>query len=163
MATRLIFRSARRGAGGEAGYSLIEMMVAMTVIAAITVFALPATRAALPGLALRDAGQKLAETAREARRDAIAGSRESWIEIDLAARAYRRASGDWRALPEAADLRFVTARQESLGPDYGLIRFFPGGGSTGGVVTLTNDERQVEVRVDWLTGAAALVSGAAGR
>lgn len=153
MARRRISRSA------EAGHTLIELMVALTIVAAITAFAIPAARAVLPGVELRRTAEAVADAAKAARRAALTEAREGWVEIDVSARQYRAAGGSWRALPAGSELRLVTAAQERSGADRGRIRFYSTGAATGGSLTLSTEDRSYEISVDWLTGAVRLTEG----
>ena len=39
------------------------------------------------------------------------------------------------------------------------IIFYPNGGSSGGAITLTEQDRSATVSVDWLTGAVGITNG----
>ena len=165
MARTLIFRCADRtgGAGGgrRAGFTLVELMVVLTLVATVAVLAVPAGRSVLPGFALRSAAEDMADSARSARRDAMLGQSESWLELDLERRRYRRAGAEWRTLPQTATLNIVTAARERTDSG-GRIRFYADGGASGGEIKLAEGARAHSIRVDWLTGAVRLVDEAGG-
>ncbi|NBC88790.1 MAG: hypothetical protein GVX90_04750 [Alphaproteobacteria bacterium] len=39
------------------------------------------------------------------------------------------------------------------------FRFFPDGSATGGRITLSRDERQYRIDIDWLTGRVKILDG----
>ena len=51
----------------------------------------------------------------------------------------------------------MAAASEQIDDSQGRVRFFPDGTSTGGRLTLTQNERKYYVVVDWLTGRVELV------
>lgn len=161
MATRPISRSADPR-GRAAGFTLIEMLTVLVVLGAVAALAIPAGRGALPGAQARAAAGAVAAEARLARETALRSGRESWIEVDLAARRFRRAGGDWAALPAGVSLRLETAESERAGVAGGRIRFLPEGGATGGRIALGAGGRDWIVEVDWLDGAVALAERRAG-
>ena len=154
MATRRTSRSADP-AGRRAGFTLVELLVVLTIAAGLAAMAIPLGRAALPGLSLRAAAEGVATEARLARAEAIRRGSDGWIEFDLAGRRYRRAGEAWKSVPAEFGFGVSVAESERAGP-VGRIRFMPDGGSTGGRALLTHSEAGYAVAVDWLTGAVAL-------
>ena len=139
----------------RAGFTLVELLVVLSIAAGLAAMAIPLGRAALPGLSLRAAAEGVATEARLARSEAIRRGYEGWIEFDLEAGRYRRAGGDWRTVPTEFGFG-VSVAEESRGGPVGRIRFLPDGGSTGGRALLTSPDAGYAVSVDWLTGAVAL-------
>ena len=60
------------------------------------------------------------------------------------------------SLPEGVDVTITTARSEVTSEAVSGIRFFPDGGSTGGHIELTVNDREYRVNVAWLTGESKL-------
>lgn len=108
---------------------------------------------AMPALVLKSAAREVAGTLSEARSAAIRDNREAVVVFDLDARAYRAGEGGTlHELDSGLGLELVTASSEQASEAEGRIRFYPDGTSTGGRLTLTQDERKYYVVVDWLTG-----------
>jgi len=138
------------------GFTLVELLVVLAVMAAVLAIAVPVVGTAVPGLAFKSSVRDVATALRASRSEAIVGNRETAFVLDLATRAYVVTGREPRRLRDDIDIAFVTARSEMLGETAGVIRFFPDGSSTGGRVTLTRAERSYHVDVDWLTGRVAI-------
>ncbi|MFG1479816.1 prepilin-type N-terminal cleavage/methylation domain-containing protein [Xanthobacter sp. V4C-4] len=154
-------RPARRGAPpacGEAGFTLLEVVCALLIVAALAAIALPA----LPRATSRPRLEAFAvEAAAVLTADRAAAVRQGrWVATEVDAPAGRIRSGssgrlvrlprDVRVetlLPAQCDGRAVRAQ----------IGFFPSGMSCGGVITLARGAAVYEVRVNWLTGGVELV------
>ena len=135
------------------GFTLVELMVVIAVIALVTGLATPLLYRVLPGLQIEAAAKDLSATLRRARSAAIGGNRAALVEFDVAAASYQRLpDGDVEDLPEGVGIALIAARSEQLDEDRGRIRFYPDGSSTGGRITLFNDARELKMRVDWFNG-----------
>lgn len=141
------------------GFSLVELVVVMVLIAALAAIGLAAIGSGLPGQQLRGAARELAAELRLARAQAIATGREQVFVIDVGRKRWRgtgERSGEW---PEAIALEVTGAREELESPEEVAIRFFPEGAATGGRVVLRRGEAAWRVDVAWLTGEVRLRRG----
>jgi len=136
--------------GREAGFSLLELLVVLAIMALVlgVVAMRPTAGSARVGMDVLT--RHLASQLQEARISAIRANRDAVFVLDLDKGAYG-VDGTSYTLPKDVDVRMVTARQETT-DGVGRIRFYPGGGSTGGRLEVRKGERQMLVRVDWLTG-----------
>ena len=164
-----------------AGFTLIEALVVMALMA--TAFALfaGALVGALPGQQLRDATNRLAAEMRATRARAVATGVDQSFVIDTQARTWSSgASSDLAealaSLPggkpgattgvrrrggfdDALVLGATVAREEQPGPGIAAIRFFADGSSTGGRVVVRRGDAAWRVDVNWLTGAVRVERG----
>lgn len=134
------------------GFSLLELLVALTLVALLLAVAVPALIVP-PGVELRAAADLVATGLRQARLTAIREQRPVALLMDVDARALQVEGGRrLRTLPRDVQLELVTAQGELFGSSRGGIRFYPDGSSTGGRVTLARQGLRTAVDVEWLTG-----------
>lgn len=140
------------------GFTLIELMVVLAVLALLLTVAVPFFPKALPGAEIKGAARELAAGLRTARSRAITLNREVGFTLDVEGRRFAvNEVGEARELPPDVEISFVTARSELLDETTGVIRFFPDGSSTGGRVSLAHGARGYHVDVDWLTGRISIL------
>ena len=80
--------SARRSRHG-AGFTLVELLVVLAVIGAVIALATPDLGAVLGRLEPQSAAERLAETLRVARREAVRRGRTACLELDARSGRYR--------------------------------------------------------------------------
>jgi general secretion pathway protein H len=150
---------ARAGYRLHRGFTLIEVLVTMTLVAAIAGMLSFAIVGRLDSVRVATAARDLAAALRYTRSQAILHREEKYLEIDLERRSYTAPGKQPVALPESLELKLLTASSEVSSDQVGRIRFFADGGSTGGRVTLNAGARQWQVKVSWLTGEIQLDDG----
>ena len=136
----------------EAGFTLIELMVCLALVAVTLAMASPLLMHMQSGFAFRGAARDLADQMGQARARAIDKGRPAEFAIDLATGIYRGRPDRTRRLPSGIQLTMLTVDGERIGRSAGAIRFFPDGSSTGGGLELVQDSRRLDVLVDWVTG-----------
>ena len=151
-------RSSRR-MGRRAGFTMLEMLVALAIFAMAAALAAQLLRPRSPRLRLESAARALCGVLRAARSRSIATNAAAVVTFDLDAKTYSSPVGGLGRLPRETALRLSVAHDEARG-DAGAIRFFPDGGSTGGDVVMDLGGSRAEISVNWLTGGTtcALVS-----
>jgi general secretion pathway protein H len=136
------------------GFTLMELLVALTILGLALLLAMPVLERTLPGLELRTEARTLASALRQARARAIGRNEEVTIVVDRQGAALKANGKQVVQLNRKIDIAPLAG--ESLSPGVSEIRFFPDGTSTGGHLTLVLGERQKHVFVDWLTGAVSI-------
>jgi general secretion pathway protein H len=145
------------GTSREHGFTLIELLVVLAVTAAAAVLAMPAARTAAVSQTLHGAAADVAAAARTTRAAAIRSGAVRSLTIDAGRRSYGADGGGGpRALPPSVHLSLAVPAAERTG-DAGRIRFWPGGGSSGGRLVLSDGKAAATVEIDWLTGGARVV------
>lgn len=150
MITPISFDVRRRSERHESGFTIIELIVVLTVLAVAYAMATPLLADLLGGPRLNRLVAEITSALRESQATAITESRT--VDFALARDGHTWQTGDRRV--DVADglrleLRSVGGRAYRTG---GRLKFFPDGGSTGGVLTLFGDRRYRQIEVDWLTG-----------
>jgi general secretion pathway protein H len=131
----------------SAGFSLLELMVALTILAlAMSVVSIAASRRS-PSFEVQRLSGELASRLREARLAAQTTGRTVSVNFDPETRELNLAGEKPLAIPDGVEANLVSAA--SAGPS--AIVFFPDGSSSGGVFSLTAGGRTEDIKVDWLT------------
>ena len=144
--------------GKRAGFTLLELIVALTIAGALVALAPPLINRVLPGVELKGASQEMASAMRFLRSWSVAQGEEGLFTLDLEQKHYTITprKGVYE-LPESTELTLVSAHEEGLDEHQGGIRFFPDGSSTGGRITLQGAGDEHRIDIDWLTGRVSLV------
>ncbi|MGI9333754.1 MAG: GspH/FimT family pseudopilin [Gammaproteobacteria bacterium] len=152
LATPRCWRTTR----ASGGFTLLELMVVLAILAMTAAFVVPAITSG-SSTELTAGARSLVSALRHAREQAITSGRSNAVTIDVDRRAFTSGPGNrTRNFGDKVKVSLFTARSERLGEGQGAIRFFPDGSSTGGRVTLTLQKLEVAVDVDWLTGRVRL-------
>jgi general secretion pathway protein H len=113
-----------------------------------------------PGpLADEAAAQELALSLREAQARALRSGRDVALVIDVDTRLYRLQEDPEVQLPEGIALNVMSAGEVMASSRRPVISFAPDGGSTGGAIRLSLEDRSTTISIDWLTGAVTTASG----
>lgn len=134
------------------GFSLVELIAVLTLIAIVAASAASVIAGNLSGAKTRAAVRDLNAALRQTRGLAIVKGEERSLEIDVEARTYQVPDKAPVQLPKDLSMKLLTAATEQTGDSKGLIRFFPDGSSSGGRITLKRDDHEWRVEIAWLTG-----------
>ena len=145
-----------KGGGSTRGFTLIELIVVMTILGLALALALPALQRAFPWVELNNAARTTVTALRETRGRAIGSNREIVLYFDLSARRLSIDGARPISLDPRLGMTLTTATREVIRSGVGGIRFYPDGTSSGGTVELTLDRWRQVVGVEWLTGRAYL-------
>ena len=136
---------------GEAGFTLIELMVVLAILALVYAIVFPTVTMFFDRPRTERAGDALAAALTEARADAIDRVQSLRFIIEADRRSWRY--GDRRgAAPGGTLLDLTTAGAIGDG-----ILFNADGTSSGGHIVLRSGEAVLIVTVDWLTGRPSVV------
>jgi general secretion pathway protein H len=144
----------KRPAPSSAGFTLVELLVAIGIIALVlagTLSAKPKAVAARVAVTARS----VTATLQLARAQAMSSNAETLFRIDVEKGRFGLPSS-MHALPRGMMAAVVVAETERAG-DLGGIRFYPDGQSSGGEIALTLEGRSVRIAVNWLTGEPRLI------
>jgi general secretion pathway protein H len=137
-----------------AGFTLIEVMAVMLIIALVASLAVTLTtgtgRGRLKALALDTAA-----LLRRERLGAVMTRQERRVSIDGERRALIGDAGDVVAIPRDVVLDILGIDANWSGRQ-AVVRFLPDGASTGAVLKLSREQAEYEIRVNWYTGGVAV-------
>jgi general secretion pathway protein H len=148
-----------RAARGQDGFTLIEMVGIIAVIAMLAAILLPSipratTRPRLEAYAIETAALLKADRTAALRRGA-----QITAQVDAPRRAIRSGSTG-RILQVPDDVSFQAMLPQSCNerPARATISFFATGSSCGGTIVLSRLGTGYEIRVNWLTGGIEVVA-----
>lgn len=148
------WRECRRysGALSPAGFSLVELMVVLVLVAMLMALVGLSITRSVAAAEMRNAAREITAGLRHTRGQAIIQRQQQVFTVDTNARTWQAAGNNPVTLPDGLQITLNTARSELTGEAAGGIRFYPDGASTGGSVVLSAGEREWHITVGWLTG-----------
>lgn len=151
-------RGRAKAGGGEAGFTLLEVVCALAIVAALATLALPrlapgTSRPKLESLAVEAAALLKADRAAAIRRGVPVATA-----VDATGRRMTSGSAG-RVVRVPGDVQMDTVLPATCDgrPARASVQFFPSGLSCGGVVAMLKGGTGYEVRVNWLTGGVEIV------
>lgn len=139
------------------GFTLLELMVTLVIIATLVGLVAPRLGGALAPIRLESEGRKVAALLRHARSQAVLRNQDAEVRLGGEPPGLSLDAGEapYRP-PQSIQLELrggkVTAAEAAATAE-ATIRFYAAGGSSGGAVILSlEDGRQTAVNVDWLSG-----------
>lgn len=143
---------ARRALGG---FTLIELIVAFAVAALLLGLAPVAFGKLMETSHYRSTVRHVLAGMVAARQQSITTGQSTAFSVDLEKRLFGLEGKMDNSFPESVQVRLVVAGIESDRRG-GSIRFYPGGGATGGSVDVMRSSGEgVRLRVDWLLGSVS--------
>jgi general secretion pathway protein H len=142
--------------GRSRGFTLVEVMVVMVIIALVMGMVATSLSSSISAAEARAASRKLVASLRYTRARAIIDKKQQIFQVNTENRSYQAPGRKQVDLPEGVDVTITTARSEITSEAVSGIRFFPDGGSTGGHIELTVNDREYRVNIAWLTGESRL-------
>ena len=142
----------------EEGFTLLEMICILAVIAMVTAVVLPnisrnTSRPRLEAYAVETASLLKAD-----RTAAIRHRSQVVTQVDAIARTLRSGStGQILQVPDDVVFDAILPSRCNDRPAFSTISFFPTGISCGGTVMLSRLGTSYEIRVNWLTGGVEIV------
>ncbi len=147
-----------RGRKGELGFSLLEVLVVLGILAVALALVAPSFNRARSALAVRGAAYELAAHLRATRAAANAQSIQKMLVFDQTTRRYWAEGVPPRVLPQSVRVGLVVPESEQVGRT-ARIRFLPDGSASGGKIVLQDGKATWAVVVDWLSGDVRVLSG----
>jgi general secretion pathway protein H len=146
-------------AGGEDGFTLLEVICVIAIIALIATMTVPmlprgTSRSRLESYAIETAALLKAD-----RNAAIRRHTETTTQVDAGSRlVHSVATGRTVQVPSDVAFDALLSARCAQRPAGSAVHFFSSGMSCGGVIALTRQGSGYEIRVNWLTGGVDVVA-----
>ncbi|MCD9027399.1 GspH/FimT family pseudopilin [Luteimonas sp. BDR2-5] len=141
------------------GFSLLEVLLVVGLIAVTGVLAAAAMSGGFDRLALQSTAKELAAQLRYTRTQAIATGEPQRFVIDPQARTWQAPNGRHGTIPHTLEVEFTGAREVQPSAAEGAVQFFADGAATGGRIRLGYRSAAWQIDVAWLTGEVRLHRG----
>ena len=143
----------------DAGFTLLEVLVTLVIMALALALVAPRFGDALPGVELQAETRKVVAMLRHARSKAVLLNQDIQIQLVEEPAALSISTEDEPYRPpehirlELSAGRVSAAAEQPIIEVDQAIRFFAEGYSSGGSITLSREDgRRASIHVDWLTG-----------
>lgn len=133
----------------EAGFTLVEVMVVLTIIGLVAGLALIA--APPPGPSVTLEAERFGARLKRAQEEAVLTNRQVDVDVDASGYAFRvRERAGWRPLVDRpfGKVAWEEKTQAWNEGGEGSVSFEPAGGSSAGAFVLTRGDKSVRVKVD---------------
>lgn len=148
-------KPATSGLRGDAGFTLIEMLVVLTLLALMMAVVVPAINRGM-SVTANDVARDIQIGLRKARADAVTQQKSQAFVVDTQNREFKIRGRKVIRLPEDIELTAKVASREAM-QGKAAVRFYPDGSSTGGRIGVQQNDEQILINIDWLTGRVSLV------
>ncbi|MEO5326522.1 prepilin-type N-terminal cleavage/methylation domain-containing protein [Mesorhizobium sp. CC13] len=135
-----------------AGFTLLEMVVALLILALVATAALPAlqTRSRAPSI---DAiSRELVARFQMTRTLAITRASEQRVSLVPAKNQVRFGDGSTIEIPQGVEMTVVTGKTTILAGQEAVLTFLPNGSTSGLDLYLRRDRERLRISVNWLSG-----------
>lgn len=147
-----------RRVSGQSGFSLVEMLVVLGLLAFATAISFPVLQNSNKKNDVVAFKSVLMKSLSEARNKALLSGLDQYVDVDLKKRIVSGTTGTVSSFPDAVSVTAESAKFEELNGTYRYL-FFGAGGNSGGKIVVTpapqsDDQRstQFEIALNWFSG-----------
>ncbi|BBD40256.1 type II secretion system protein GspH [Aminobacter sp. Y103A] len=142
-------------AGNEEGFTLVELLVALAIVALVAALAFPSIQASSRSQNAETISREIVSRLRVSRTMAIARASPQSIVIAPGARQIRFPDSSLLSIPQEVELTIVTGQETVRAESEAVLAFLPNGSATGADLFLKDAASEVKIEVNWLTGLSA--------
>lgn len=139
-------------ADAKAGFTLVEMLVVLAIMALVAAIAAPGLVSHYRTKSLETVAGEITMRLRLSRTSAIATARPRQVLVDLGSRLIRFGERDSLALPDDVKMTVITGRETVVADRQTVLTFLPDGRASGMDIMLQQKGRTARIGVNWLTG-----------
>ena len=151
------------GFTNSTGFTLLELLVVLTIGSLVIALVPPAISAAVPGARLSNTARELTAALRDAHYRAVSRADVVDVAFEFEPPRYTVADGTATKLPGGIELSIfepaTTAGKERTSDEEFRLSFYPDGSSSGATIKLAAAERQFLLDVVWLTSRVSITEG----
>jgi len=141
----------------EGGFTLLELLVVMVLMALVMGVVAPRIANILPGAQFKQTAREMTVTLRQARQEAMTRGRDAIVSFDLDARSYGPSPGGARRnWGERLVLEVQVPESQMRAGEQPSIVFYPDGSSSGARIELAQGGKRMAIQVDWLAGSVTV-------
>lgn len=136
----------------KGGFTLVEMLVVLAIMAVTLAVSFPYVRGSGELRILEATAQTFAARLRETQSAALFNNAERMLSVDL---KHKLILNPVYLIPQGVSVKIIAAEKD-IAAGKASIRFFADGSSTGGIMTLSSGENAREISINWLDGAIVI-------
>ncbi len=149
----------KRAAENQSGFTLVEMLVVLSLLALATAVSLPYARASIEARRFETTTQDITLLLRNAQMAALASSRDVEVSYNVKTRQFVSTTVSRPiVVPVDITMNILTIEGRVKPQNAGFV-FFAVGGNSGGRIDLKRGEETKSIKLNWLTGAITISPG----
>jgi general secretion pathway protein H len=148
-----VLRAKRRGKSGARGFTLLEVLIVLILIATALGFSAVFFAGTLPKAKFSAAARDLVTSVRWAKALASIEQETKVVSLDLDRKSYTVPGRGPRSIPPEAGVKVVDAQRGEIHSGSYSVTAHPSGLVEGGTVVLTRATRTITIRMDPVRGA----------
>ncbi|MGX5805658.1 prepilin-type N-terminal cleavage/methylation domain-containing protein [Bradyrhizobium sp. Arg314] len=147
---------ATRRANAAAGFTLVEMLIVLTILALVAAIAGPGLIKRYRTVDLQTSASEIVTRFRASRTVAIATAKPQRIVIAPQARSIHFDDRHTIDLPQDVEMVVTTGRETTVDGREAILTFLPNGSASGMKIDLRQKGQSAHIEVNWLTGLSTL-------